>query len=131
VSGYRVGQRVRIEWPEGSAVEGSLTACGCCDGCDEPILVIAHVGKADHHFWADPTIDDDGRTVTVLAEPRPDEPTGLGAVVEASSRNADRRRWVRLEDERDPWYWADSLGWECVSWNRLVDPVILSQGWSE
>lgn len=38
-----------------------------------------------------------------FADPKPDEPTGLGAVV----RDADGRSWVRTSEDVFPWHFSD------------------------
>ena len=68
-------------------------------------------------------------TIEVLAEPRPDEPTGLGAVVEASSvRHPDNRRKYVHTRTWDGLCWSSEKG--TVPWSDLLDPItVLSPGW--
>ena len=75
-------------------------------------------------------------TLEILLEPRPDEPTGLGAVVEAASteRPDVREKWVRARCERHQWrpekgYASLNLDLY-VPWEDLIDPVVLSEGWT-
>lgn len=64
--------------------------------------------------------------------PRPEEPTGLGAVVE----DAEGERWVRVTVENKTWpgeCWQDRYG-DKVRWTKYVDidaVRVLSEGWSE
>ena len=115
---YRAGQRVRIEgrsW----AIEGILFT-----GPQERLFVDQ---PGDDYGWP---IDEWTRwranvTVAVLSEPRPDEPTGLGAVVEASlSGFGGRSLWLRTFDG----HWACDQWITPVEWYELVDPVIKSDG---
>jgi hypothetical protein len=117
VNQYRAGQRVRIEWPNGVLVEGPLTPAACGVGY---ILRV-------HDYAYVPDYMGDGRTVTILSEPRPEEPTGLGAVVVASTAtNEVRRKWVL----NDAWWWHSS-GQEPHRWMGLIQPVVQSEGWTE
>jgi hypothetical protein len=73
----------------------------------------------------------DNRTVIILSEPRPEEPTGLGAVVEADSESVPtpRRVWTRITR----WWTGDNLwhdGAYLVKWSDLIDPVVLHEGWT-
>ena len=113
---YRAGQRVRIEWPsDGSAVEGVLDS--------NLKLAISKLGG----YWIYVTSARAAEgTVTVLSEPRPDEPTGLGAVVEASIADWGTRRWIRTFDGN----WATDAPICTVRWSDLIDPVVLSEGWT-
>lgn len=122
---YRVGQRVRIEWPDGTLVEGLLSS----SPSGKPILYTP--------VWSqcfDPSISGDGRTVTILSEPRPEEPKGLGAVVRARARiGADPpgRVWIRIAKggERSVcWRSPDFLGPVWATWDNMIDPVVLSEG---
>jgi hypothetical protein len=72
----------------------------------------------------------EGATVTVLSEPRPEEPTGLGAVVEADSESVPtpRRVWTRIPRETGDNLWHD--GAYLVKWSDLIDPVVLHEGWT-
>lgn len=58
--------------------------------------------------------------------PKPDEPTGLGAVVE----DADGNKWVRTDVEQPAWsQWQNAIGrW---SWDRVNAVRELAPGWSE
>jgi hypothetical protein len=63
--------------------------------------------------------------------PKPDEPLGLGAVVE----DADGRRWVRV-DGTYPWQFTDSdeAGDEYVdsgNYSDIAAVKVLNAGWSE
>lgn len=108
---YRVGQRVRIEWPDGSAVEGYLQKDACV------------VRYADRHYCDSVVAERDGATITVLSEPRPEEPTGLGAVVMVGERGRLR---VRVQEGK----WRDS-SLNLYGWEQNPDPVVvLSEGWT-
>ena len=121
MSKYRAGQRVRIEWPDGHVLEGLVQLVN-----GHP-FVRAPLGL--DKYWLDR--DHEAPTVTTLSEPRPDEPTGLGAVVEASAlpilggEPVSRRRWVLSEG----WTWH-AVRMEPRKWTDLIDPVVLSEGWT-
>lgn len=105
---YKPGQRVRIEWPDGTTVEGVLTSN-------------VQVGRTAFMPYE---VGHDGRNVTILSEPRPDEPTGLGAVVRASVERRVPEPWVR-----EPWGgWVSEDG-SRRPWSALIDPVVLHEGW--
>lgn len=117
---YRAGQRVRIEL-DGEVLE-------VFDGF--ALKVRADVDGCSWYFKAPAR----GTTVTVLSDPRPDEPPGLGAVVEAgTSTGGDRRQWVRIPDTIDAFdarrTWIAS-GMNPREWADLIDPVVLSEGWT-
>lgn len=121
MSKYRAGQRVRIEWKNGSVVEGVLER----DRDGATLSVIVPRAGAERTMWQ-PDFED-GRVVTILSEPRPEEPTGLGAVVEAYEYpGSPLRRWVRTEYENSPWVFPGHSS----KWANLIDPVVLSQGWT-
>ena len=64
-------------------------------------------------------------TIEILAQPRPDEPQGLGAV----ARDGSGRVWASVKDDtRTPWYCPETGDWR--GWDDLTDPVVLSEGWS-
>jgi hypothetical protein len=124
MSKYKVGQRVHLEWPDGTIVEGVLTS-------------EMKVGRTTFMPYA---VGSDDRIVTVLEEPpRLEAPTGIGAVAEANcihwmyANRKGRRAWIfngtMWIPEGAPfngngdWVWA-------VEWESLVDPVIISDGWS-
>lgn len=62
-----------------------------------------------------------------LPPPRPEEPTGLGAVVEAMAYTDEVRNFVRREGVR-PWVDATGSGHE---WPELREVIVRSEGWSE
>jgi hypothetical protein len=124
VSGYREGQRIRAEWPDGGAVEGVVEWRPAND------LVIP-VGDIVVGLGA---LLAKGCTVTVLSEPRPEEPTGLGAVVKATCDGYDGE-WVRQSGGADGsagrargWFWCG--GGHHRGWAELIDPVVLHEGWT-
>ena len=110
---YRVGQRVRIEWPDGTAVEGYLQKDACV------------VKYANRHYYSDIVVAErDGATITVLAEP---EPQGMGAIVEAQlNANGPRRRWMRDFDGT----WTEEFTATPAKWAHLTNQVILAEGWT-
>ena len=126
---YRKGQRVRVEWPNGSAVEGPVVM----EPAGGPWVTYGARGRM---ACIEPSaLKAAGATVTVLAEPRPEEPTGLGAVVEAGGIKhlngggfwiALHEIWIALhEDAREPQgAWITRRGWA-----DLIDPVVLHEGW--
>lgn len=59
--------------------------------------------------------------------PKPDEPTGLGAVVESE----DGRRWVRSKDITTVCHWKPSAGGRRVRWSDLPHVRVLSEGVAE
>jgi hypothetical protein len=62
-----------------------------------------------------------------FADPKPDEPTGLGAVVESE----DGRRWVRSKDITTVCHWKPSAGGRRVRWSDLPHVRVLSEGVAE
>lgn len=66
---------------------------------------------------------------SLVAPPRPEEPMGLGALVEADySGGRGRARWARSEGHS--WVCL-TPGWvgELCQWSSLVDPRVLAEGW--
>jgi len=124
MSEYKVGQRVRIEWPDGSAVEGVVQV--------QRTGPAISVGAAQFPTWYDlEWVGGDGRTVTILSEPRPDEPTGLGAVVRAT---VNGHRIVCNRDHNGVWWPHRDMGlgeWRTPPWSAMGDPEILFEGVSE
>ena len=127
MTAYRVGQRVRVTWPNGTAVEGTLAPkfdAGLA------VLVPAQNGTEWPVWIGDSNgadlIAEDYAEVTILSEPRPEEPTGLGAVVEASIGRLVRTESCRVGDDR---VWVDSNA-DAYLWIELVDPVVLHEGWT-
>lgn len=60
---------------------------------------------------------------SLLAPPKPDEPTGLGAVVEDS----EGTRWVRVQDEyARPWFIPGGIS--TATWDDLTAVRVLSEG---
>ena len=55
--------------------------------------------------------------------PKPDEPTGLGAVVE----DADGQRWVRVRSGFD-WRWRDDRLGEQTTWEHVPAVTVLFEG---
>lgn len=128
---YRVGQRVRIEWPDGSAVEGVLRPQRYSDTLS---VVVPRAGGGET-MWQPGAQMNDGRTVTILSEPRPEEPTGLGSVVEARVRvGVLPFLFVRVSPESGEYVWRvvdprSVLGNSFYMWSTLIDPVVKSEGW--
>lgn len=115
---YRAGQRVRIEWPDGAAIEDVLVARG------------REWPRYWTRRWHHAVDDHDGRTVTILAEPRPEEPTKPGAVVLATVHN---ERCVCNRDADGLW-WPQRharLGeWRNPPWEQMCDPEVIYEGWT-
>lgn len=93
---YRVGQRVRVE----EVFEGVVT------GVERGYIYIDGFARKTSATSAYVT-----RTITVLSEPKPDEPTGRGAVVRdgegsewSLAERGEARPWRRLGT---PWDWRD------------------------
>jgi hypothetical protein len=82
VTEYRAGQRVRVEWPNGDAVEGTIMlAYGV------PILHVEPAARGPLRL--DQRGPDDGRTVTILpSPPSPPPPTGAPPSVYELNRDA-------------------------------------------
>lgn len=65
--------------------------------------------------------------------PKPEEPTGLGAVVE----DTDGRLWFRMTLENQTWpgeVWQEQYGCDPDRWRKYADVNavrVLSEGWSE
>jgi len=94
-------------------------------------LVVIDPAKNPHRAgtaeWAD-WIED--RYVEQTKPPKPDEPTGLGAVVE----DAEGKRWVRLPDPPDadwnldkPWRGGPGFGVR-RNWQIVAAVCVLSEG---
>jgi hypothetical protein len=61
---------------------------------------------------------------SLLAPPRPDEPTGLGAVV----RDGHGCLWVRAEDSPNPWC-PQNPAESFIEWENIAAPIeVLSEG---
>ncbi len=95
---YRVGQRVRVE----DVQEGIVT------GVDDGVIYVSGNARMTDGSPYDMT-----RTITILSEPKPDEPKLLGAVV----RDGDSMVWALAEPGRAPWR---RLGPEWV-WRAWAD----------
>lgn len=123
MSKYKVGQRVRVEYANGTVLEGVLAP-----------------GRSGGRFsisvgWTNPVpvpIASEASAITILAEPRPEEPKGLGAVVEAGINHnygptdPYREIWVRTKYD-----WVQCNGTLRANWVDLADPIVKHEGWSE
>lgn len=119
MSEYEVGQRVRMEWPDGSAVEGTV----CMPNRGIPDRLYVCIDGAYFRL-------NDRKRITVLSEPPVDEPTGLGAVVEAGQASTKWNRigrvlWVKIEGG----WWVNRTNNLTVRWALLSDPVVKHEGW--
>jgi hypothetical protein len=116
---------VRIEFPNGTAVEGYVMRDLC--------YVEFGFGRALDMIGAEMDPEPIRPVITVLAEPRPEEPTGLGAVVEAAYADHPRQKWVNNRGDADGPRnrWTSIPYWGFLDWDCLVDPVVLSEGWTE
>lgn len=120
---YQAGQRVRIEFPASDALPGKVTVEGVLEiegATGKPVLYVPGTGG-----YIMPELDGQDRIVTVLAEPRPEEPRNLGAVVIAGFEEQCERR-VFVHVGAATWY---GVGIGLVSWPLLTDPVIEHEGW--
>jgi hypothetical protein len=79
--------------------------------------------------WRESTLHDERRDAlhatlrSLITPPKPDEPQGLGAVVEHYGSN-----YVRVTNRKRPW--ADEADGNYVAWDELDGPVrVLSEGW--
>lgn len=111
MTGYREGQLVRWEWPDGT-------------GCTDTLVDVASdlIGR---RFRLDPHhLIRDGRVVTILAAPKPDEPTGLYAVVR-DPEDEDPTPWVRdgVAPGRPWWRFAKGQPLVCRQWADFSDRV--------
>ena len=87
-----------------------------------------------HRSAAIPTLETIRGILRALADQKPPEPTGLGAVV----RDRFGKRWIRVGDgdghDAQVWYRVDPdhAQERMTTWDGLVDPAeVLSEGWSE
>jgi hypothetical protein len=112
VTEYRAGQRVRIEWLDGigtTAIEGPLVVG------DMAALRVEYGPDGRDWFYVGSSWWESAATVTILSEPRPEEPTGLGAVVEAEWANGGgvspptKDHWVRLPNPDGGRWWHDGV----------------------
>ena len=119
---YRAGQRVRIE------IEGMLRTTEDIGSPPGGLVFQADDGWPTPFRFVDGDFAGIARNgiITVLSEPRPEEPTGLGAVVEAAIGDWEPRRWLRTFTG----HWATNAPIVDVPWADLLDPVVLSQGWT-
>jgi hypothetical protein len=124
VTTYRAGQRVRVE------IDGEVL-----EVFDGYALKVRADVDGDAWYFKAPAL---GCTVTILSEPRPGEPQGLGAVVQASL--ADKgKSWlfvrVYSDDDSGDYKWkvvdpSAVLGRSFFKWDRFIDPVIKAEGWT-
>lgn len=99
----------------------------------EQVEAFTHLFLA--HYWGDehPTHTDAGqaalREFANPTPPRPDEPTGLGAVVE----DAEGAKWVRGSSMPGLKLWVndEALDSEWRSYRDITAVRVLSAGWSE
>lgn len=127
MSEYKAGQEVRV------------TIRGILERSEHyPTNGLQIVGRKGHKIGF---LDGFGETyeyvdagdVEILAQPKPAEPTGLGAVVRAvatSAPKADAWLWTRA-----PYYLSDGKPWTSAhmdprSWDGLTDVEILSEGYA-
>lgn len=120
---YREGQKVRIDYTAGGAIEGTVQRQSGL------YFLVVNGETASTLGMAEST---DGRTITVLSEPRPDEPTGLGAVVQDG-----RWKYVRVYSREvlAPYVWRvedpeAAMGKSFYRWGDLNSPMVLSEGWT-
>lgn len=66
------------------------------------------------------------RALRAVANPKPVEPTGLGAVV----REQGGLIWLRNQDSKGCPWWSKALG-RVAMWNDIDAAEVLSEGWSE
>lgn len=139
---FKAGQKVRAEWHNGSgAIEGMLVEDSTYAG---GLVLRMHPwrsGGSQHICPMSIAGLLELGTVTVLAEPRPEEPTGLGAVVRARFGDSfdeglrermGRTVWVRrVGQKKSQPAWVTHDGNYYSEWDRLTDIEILQQGWSE
>jgi hypothetical protein len=110
-----------------------------CVGEPRPVVVIdpedrEQVARIESDFasrmhWRESTLHDERRDAlhatlrSLITPPKPDEPQGLGAVVEHYGSN-----YVRVTNRKRPW--ADEADGNYVAWDELDGPVrVLSEGW--
>lgn len=82
---------------------------------------VGRAGGSAHLRWARDTF----RDAEVVQPPRPDEPTGIGAVVEAIHNNL----FVRVSTGDHPWQRVSDMEGECHCEWRDIDAVrVLAEG---
>ena len=126
---FRAGQRIRLE-NEGT-LKDALTSSSKglaihWDGADGEGPLLAYE-NGQRVAWAQQA------TITVLAEPRPEEPTGLGAVVEAGYEGVGDRRYMWVHIGYGQWVDKGTGGDLGVAsrWDELLDPNVIHVGVSE
>jgi hypothetical protein len=65
-------------------------------------------------------------TVEILAEPKIEEPTRVGAVVSGRHFTTERFRFTLASDGR--WYREKNGNWLWTTWDSINDPEILWEG---
>lgn len=83
-----------------------------------------------HRSAATPTLETIRDILSALVDPKPAEPTGLGALV----RDRNGNKWLRMPLDRNPW-----CCWEIAAhhdradceWAAIDVAEVLSEGWSE
>lgn len=107
-------------------VEGPLVTLNLAEAPRDVVNVAASVDMARTlRLYADKQLDWlAGQIEAQVKPPRPDEPTGLGAVVDGVSQT-----WVRVRHSDQPWRGcANGLHY---NWADIKDPVVKHAGWSE
>ena len=127
---FRVGQVVRATVPGTSfAVEGKVIR----RDAHTDVLLLEY-GVTRSSLWPPRERRDLAEwTFTVLSEPRPEEPTGLGAAVEEAFEGGATTRWVhvgggvwREESEDDD---ALHCRWKHIGARIGTSLRVLSEGW--
>ena len=126
---FRQGQRVRVVWPDESALEGTIDIRPKYAG---GVAILYFSG-----FTAVEWVRKEGALVTVIAEPPVQEPLLVGAVVTASAwEGGPRMTWsLAGNPEYDsagtrPKLKWHSPGYDPRNWGRLFNPVIEHEGWA-
>lgn len=120
---YREGQKVRIDYAKGGAIEGEVQIRSGVYYLITDGSIYSALGNAEATSE---------RIITILSEPRPDEPQGLGAVVEAGSPlDGKRYHYVKSPRRSGAWWRAGGANDDGFNspWDSLIDPVVLSEGW--
>lgn len=124
---WRVGDDVRIEWPNGSVLAGKISASGGCLRVQAgPVSLIVRNPDGSSRFLL--VVPRTTITVTRTVEPTP-EPTVPWALV----KFADGTVWVREDETSEPW---GNRGYGSWDWAHVTEecgaPVAVSlPRWSD
>lgn len=92
------------------------------------LATLYNAATVDYTIGARP-LADALREFATPTPPKPDEPIGLGAVVEGAAYTDDVRRFVRVSD-RAPAVWMDDESNCRHDWAEIDVVRVLSEGWT-